>query len=70
MTQVALVNNSVIGYPTADSIEVKILGTEGPVPCKSGGAVQWHIQVVIVFKHTNYLFDPKITNIYMLVVSN
>eukprot|EP01084_Bolivina_argentea_P132154 233195_1 len=47
--KVALVNNSVIGYPTADSIEVEILGTEGPVPCKLGGAVQWHIQVS--YKH-------------------
>ncbi len=50
MTQAALVNNSVIGYPTADSIEVEILGTEGTVPCKLSGAVQWRTQVVIVFK--------------------
>ncbi len=48
ITQAALVNNSAIGYPTSDSIEVVVLGTEGPGPCKLSGAVQWYIQVVII----------------------
>ncbi len=59
VAQAALVNNSVIGYPAMDSIEVEILGTEGPGPCKLNGAVQWHIQVVIISNAQTYLTPIK-----------
>ncbi len=64
VAQAALVNNSMIGYPTMDSIEVEIFGTEGPGPCKLNGAVQWHIQVVIISSTQTYLFDPNFQKCY------
>ncbi len=68
MAQAALAKNSVIGYPTADSIDVEILGSQkgqDVVLCKKlSGAVQWNMQVLIVFKtYIQLILSPQNYNI-------